>query len=87
MKIGILGSGEVDCRLGTGQIQLGNAVKIGTPDPCKGGILSGLAIMVAAKGKKRRLEPSQNLRPLEKYLCWLHHSQVLPTHAFKLLRK
>ncbi len=79
MKIGILGSVEIGLGLGTGLVKLGNTVKIGTPDPCKEEFLTGLAIMVAAKREKRRLKPSQNLRLLEKYLCWPHHGQVLPT--------
>jgi predicted dinucleotide-binding enzyme len=33
MKIGILGSGEVGQRLGSGFIGLGHSVKIGTRDP------------------------------------------------------
>ncbi len=61
MKIGILRPGKTGPRLGTGLVHLGNTVRIVTRDSCKEKILLGLAIMVAAKKEKRRLEPRRIL--------------------------
>ncbi len=51
MKIGILGSGEVGLRLGTGLIHLGNSVKIGTRDINKDEIMEWISTLDGYEGK------------------------------------